>query len=62
METVIENLGRLAAKCDLDAAKPNLSDWQRSHLLHLARRYRDAQALELFNDQPLRRFQGWVRP
>ena len=47
METVIENLGRLAAECDLEAASPDLLDWEREFLAKQAKKYRDAQLAEM---------------
>ena len=43
METVIENLGRLAAECDLKATSPELLPWERESLTAQAQKYRDAQ-------------------
>ena len=51
METVIENLGRLAAECDLKAASPDLLPWEREFLDKQAKKYRDAQLAELENSQ-----------
>lgn len=52
METVIENLGRLAAECDLEAASPDLLPWEREFLNKQAKKYRDAQLAEMEKMQP----------
>ena len=52
METVIENLGRLAAECDLKAASPELLPWERESLTAQAQKYRDAQLVEMEKIQP----------
>ena len=52
METVIENLGRLAAECDLKAASPELLPWERESLTAQAQKYRDAQLAEMEKMQP----------
>ena len=52
METVIENLGRLAAECDLKAASPELLPWERESLTAQAQKYRDAQLAEMEREQP----------
>ena len=52
METVIENLGRLAAECDLKAASPDLLPWERESLAKQAQKYRDAQLAEMEREQP----------
>lgn len=52
METVIENLGRLAAECDLKAASPELLPWERESLTAQAQKYRDAQLAEMEKIQP----------
>ena len=52
METVIENLGRLAAECDLKAASPDLLPWEREFLNKQAQKYRDAQLAEMEKMQP----------
>lgn len=47
-QTIAENLGRLAAQAELDAAKIQFGDsGPKRHLLHLAAEYREAQAREL---------------
>ena len=45
----VENLGKLAAKRELEATNPRLSEAERSRLLWLAREYRDAQTTALLN-------------
>lgn len=45
-ETAIENLGSLAARCELQAAKPALTPAERRYLLDMAGRYREAQYIE----------------
>lgn len=52
METVIENLGRLAAECDLKATSPELLPWERESLTAQAQKYRDAQLAEMERAQP----------
>jgi hypothetical protein len=44
---VIENLGRLAAQCELEACKLSPFSSQRAYLASMADRYREAQFVEL---------------
>ena len=52
MKTIIENLGHLAAECDLKAASPKLLSWERESLTAQAQKYRDAQLAEMEKMQP----------
>jgi hypothetical protein len=45
--TLIENLGRLAAKAELEAAHVDMPQYGRIHLTSLAERYREAQFVEM---------------
>ncbi len=44
---LIENLGNLASKCELEAARADMPEYGRVHLMDLADRYREAQYIEI---------------
>ena len=52
MSIVAENLGKLAAKCDVEAANMNLTPNERWRLIRLSGLYREAQTLELQKVRP----------
>jgi hypothetical protein len=49
--TIIENLGKLAAKCEIEAANQSLTRGMRAYLQNLASRYREAQYDALITDR-----------